>query len=113
VVANAVTALTEIHESAIANDPSEGVFILDSAVIQKLLVALGECTEWGRIALLGAIARYRATDAKDAEQICERVVPQFQHANASVVLAAIKVFDHSSVSPLFPFFLLATGRSSL
>ncbi|PLW08010.1 hypothetical protein PCANC_19052 [Puccinia coronata f. sp. avenae] len=91
VVANAVTALTEIHESAIANDPSEGVFILDSAVIQKLLVALGECTEWGRIALLGAIARYRATDAKDAEQICERVVPQFQHANASVVLAAIKV----------------------
>ncbi|KAI9607292.1 hypothetical protein H4Q26_005809 [Puccinia striiformis f. sp. tritici PST-130] len=91
VVANAVTALTEIHESAIANDPSEGVFILDSAVIQKLLVALGECTEWGRIALLGAIAKYRATDAKDAEQICERVVPQFQHANASVVLAAIKV----------------------
>ncbi|KAA1069359.1 beta-adaptin [Puccinia graminis f. sp. tritici] len=91
VVANAVTALTEIHESAIANDPAEGVFILDSAVIQKLLVALGECTEWGRIALLGAIAKYRATDAKDAEQICERVVPQFQHANASVVLAAIKV----------------------
>lgn len=91
VVANAVTALTEIHESAIANDPSEGVFILDSTVIQKLLVALGECTEWGRIALLGAIAKYRATDAKDAEQICERVVPQFQHANASVVLAAIKV----------------------
>ncbi|CAH7668396.1 adaptin N terminal region-domain-containing protein [Phakopsora pachyrhizi] len=91
VVANAVTALTEIHESAIANDPSDGVFILDSAVIQKLLVALGECTEWGRIALLGAIARYKSTDQKDAEQICERVVPQFQHANASVVLAAIKV----------------------
>lgn len=91
VVANAVTALTEIHDSAIANDPSEGVFILDPTVIQKLLVALGECTEWGRIALLGAIAKYRATDAKDAEQICERVVPQFQHANASVVLAAIKV----------------------
>lgn len=91
VVANAVTALIEIHESAIANDAADDIFILDSTVIQKLLVALGECTEWGRIALLGAIAKYRASDAKDAEQICERVVPQFQHANASVVLAAIKV----------------------
>lgn len=86
-----MTALTEIHECATAADPADGVFILDPPVIQKLLVALGECTEWGRIALLGAIARYRATDQKDAEQICERVMPQFQHANASVVLAAIKV----------------------
>ncbi|EGG05426.1 uncharacterized protein MELLADRAFT_88081 [Melampsora larici-populina 98AG31] len=91
VVANAVTALTEIHECAITTDPSDTVFILDQPVIQKLLVALGECTEWGRIALLGAIARYRSVDQKDAEQICERVIPQFQHANASVVLAAIKV----------------------
>ncbi|POW07235.1 hypothetical protein PSTT_08428, partial [Puccinia striiformis] len=38
--------------SAIANDPSEGVFILDSAVNLKLLVALGEYTKWGGIALL-------------------------------------------------------------
>ncbi|KAG0147436.1 hypothetical protein CROQUDRAFT_61765 [Cronartium quercuum f. sp. fusiforme G11] len=91
VVANAVTSLTEIHECAVAANPSDGIFILDQSVIQKLLVALGECTEWGRIALLGAIAQYRATDQKDAEQICERVIPQFQHANASVVLAAIKV----------------------
>jgi len=27
----------------------------------------------------------------DAEHICERVVPQFQHQNASVVMAAVKV----------------------
>ncbi|KAI7955577.1 hypothetical protein MJO29_006979, partial [Puccinia striiformis f. sp. tritici] len=65
-----------ITHSAIANDPSEGVFILDSAVNLKLLVALGEYTKWGGIALL--------------EQICERVVPQFQQANVNVVLAAIK-----------------------
>ncbi|KAI9622679.1 hypothetical protein H4Q26_014960 [Puccinia striiformis f. sp. tritici PST-130] len=44
--------------SAIANDPSEGVFILDSAVNLKLLVALGEYTKWGGIALLGAITKY-------------------------------------------------------
>jgi AP-1 complex subunit beta-1 len=28
---------------------------------------------------------------KEAEHICERVVPQFQHVNPSVVLAAVKV----------------------
>ena len=60
-------------------------------MLVKLLVALGECTEWGRIAILTAIAKYRAKDEKEAEHICERVVPQFQHANGSVVLAAVKV----------------------
>ncbi|GAA5960780.1 hypothetical protein JCM10213_004817, partial [Rhodosporidiobolus nylandii] len=41
----------------------------------------------------GAVAVYedKAEDEKEAEHICERVIPQFQHANGSVVLAAIKV----------------------
>jgi len=43
------------------------------------------------VTLLEAIAKYRTTDMKDAEHICERVVPQFQHQNASVVMAAVKV----------------------
>lgn len=46
---------------------------------------------WGRVTLLEALAKYRTTDQKDAEHICERVVPQFQHQNASVVMAAVKV----------------------
>ena len=46
---------------------------------------------WGRVTLLEALAKYRATDVKDAEHVCERVVPQFQHQNASVVMAAVKV----------------------
>lgn len=41
--------------------------------------------------MLEALAKYRTADVKDAEHICERVVPQFQHQNASVVMAAIKV----------------------
>lgn len=41
--------------------------------------------------LLEALSNYRATDQRDAEHICERVVPQFQHQNASVVMAAVKV----------------------
>lgn len=87
VVANAVLALTEIQESA----EDDSIFVIDSSTLGRLLVALGECTEWGRIAILNAIAKYKAEDEKEAEHICERVIPQFQHANGSVVLAAIKV----------------------
>ena len=46
---------------------------------------------WGRVTLLEALSKYRSTDVKDAEHVCERVVPQFQHQNASVVMAAVKV----------------------
>lgn len=93
VVANAVTALTDIHQTALENDPTgqSAVFILDSEILTKLLIALNECTEWGRIAILNSLARYRARDEKQAEHICERVMPQFQHANGSVVLGAVKV----------------------
>lgn len=41
--------------------------------------------------LLEALSKYRARDAREAEHICERVVPQFQHQNAGVVMAAVKV----------------------
>lgn len=87
VVANAVKALIEIHETA----PELNAFDVNGQFHNKLLVALNECTEWGRVTLLEALATYRTTDVKDAEHICERVVPQFQHQNASVVMAAIKV----------------------
>ncbi len=33
----------------------------------------------------------RPQDEKESEHICERVVPQFQHVNGAVVLAAVKV----------------------
>ena len=93
VVANAVTALTDIHQTALEADPTgqAAVFVIDSDVLTKLLIALNECTEWGRIAILNSLARYRARDEKQAEHICERVMPQFQHANGSVVLGAVKV----------------------
>lgn len=35
--------------------------------------------------------RYKASDERESEHICERVVPQLQHANGSVVLSAVKV----------------------
>lgn len=98
VVANAVTALADIHEAALAmpedddeNSPNKSLFIIDQSTLTKLLVALNECSEWGRIAILSTLSRYRTNDVDEAEHICERVMPQFQHANAAVVLGAIRV----------------------
>lgn len=71
--------------------PNAQLFIIDGPTLNKLLVALNECSEWGRIAILNTLARYKATDTEEAEHICERVMPQFQHVNAAVVLGAVKV----------------------
>ncbi|KAF9047182.1 Adaptor protein complex beta subunit [Hymenopellis radicata] len=95
VVANTVAALTDIHiaasslPSSSSSDP--GIFTISASILSKLLIALNECSEWGRVAILNALARYTAQDDKESEHICERVVPQFQHANGAVVLAAVKV----------------------
>ncbi|CCL99815.1 uncharacterized protein FIBRA_01839 [Fibroporia radiculosa] len=91
VVANTVAALSDIHTAATAAGTSSDAFQITSVILNKLLVALNECSEWGRVAILNALARYETVDEKESEHICERVVPQFQHANASVVLAAVKV----------------------
>jgi len=97
VVANSVQALSEISETA----PETRALIITPATLKKLLMALNECTEWGRVTILSTIADYTAADVKEAEHICERVAPQFQHVNPSVVLAAVKVvFTHMrSVNP--------------
>lgn len=62
-------------------------------------MALNECSEWGRIAILSTLARYKAKDEKESEHICERVMPQFQHNNAAVVLGAVKVSQTHRTSP--------------
>lgn len=97
VVANSVTALVEIQEAA----PETKVLQITSTQLKKMLLALNECTEWGRVTILTTLADYKAADVKEAEHICERVVPQFQHVNPSVVLAAVKVvFLHMrNISP--------------
>ncbi|KAG0066043.1 beta-adaptin [Linnemannia elongata] len=87
VVANAVIALAEMQESSVNKD----VFVVNVAVMNKMLAALNECNEWGQIAILTSLAEYRPLDSKEAESICERVVPRLQHANGSVVLSAIRV----------------------
>ncbi|KAJ0322231.1 hypothetical protein COL5a_008839 [Colletotrichum fioriniae] len=97
VVANSVQALSEITETA----PETRALVVTPATLKKLLMALNECTEWGRVTILTTLADYPAADTKESEHICERVAPQFQHVNPSVVLAAVKVvFIHmKAVSP--------------
>jgi AP-1 complex subunit beta-1 len=87
VVANAVAGLTEIAQ----NNEGREVFVVTTAVLQKLLAALNECTEWGQVFILDALARYTPTDAREAEGIIERVTPRLQHANSAVVMSAVKV----------------------
>merc|ERR1719334_1502095 len=87
VVANAVAALTEICEAS-----GEDHFKIDSNTLSKLLTALNECTEWGRVFILDALSKFEAKGkGGQARDICDRVVPQLAHANSAVVMAAVKV----------------------
>jgi vesicle coat complex subunit len=97
VVANAVTALSEINHTA----PETHALKINNNTLRKMLMALNECTEWGRVTILSTLAEYKTTDVKESEHICERVAPQFQHVNSGVVLAAVKaVFLHmKNVNP--------------
>eukprot|EP00057_Strongylocentrotus_purpuratus_P018226 XP_011672700.1 PREDICTED: AP-1 complex subunit beta-1 [Strongylocentrotus purpuratus] len=88
VVANAVAALSEIND---ASPTGSTLFELNSQTINKLLTALNECTEWGQIFILDSLANFSPKDEKEAQSICERVTPRLAHANAAVVLSAVKV----------------------
>ncbi|XP_076816069.1 AP-1 complex subunit beta-1-like [Clavelina lepadiformis] len=89
VVANAVAALSEIGESS--SRAAEQVNFMNSQTINKLLTALNECTEWGQIFILDALANYNPEDSREAQSVAERVTPRLQHANSAVVLSAVKV----------------------
>ncbi|XP_076907654.1 beta-adaptin-like protein B, partial [Bidens hawaiensis] len=86
VVANAVAALAEIQDNS-----TTSIFEITSHTLSKLLTALNECTEWGQVFILDALSKYKAADAREAENIVERVTPRLQHANCAVVLSAVKM----------------------
>merc|ERR1719276_38290 len=86
VVANGVAALSEIAETS-----GKDVMKISTSVLQKLLAALNECTEWGQVFILDSLAKYTPADGREAEGIIEHVTPRLQHANAAVVMSAVKV----------------------
>ena len=71
--------------------PAAALTELDTPTINKLLTALNECTEWGQVFILDSLANYVPKDEQEAQNICERVTPRLSHANAAVVLSAVKV----------------------
>lgn len=85
VVSNAVAALSEI-----ANYKGN-LFKMDASYLHKLLTALSECSEWGRVYILDFLAGYLPDDVKEIESAIQRVVPHLSHNNAAVVLSAAKV----------------------
>ena len=87
VVANAVAALNEINEASSSGQP---LMELNTSTINKLLTALNECTEWGQVFILDALSQYSPRDEREAQSICERITPRLAHANAAVVLSAVK-----------------------
>lgn len=88
VVANAVAALSEINEASASGSP---LIEMNAQTINKLLTALNECTEWGQVFILDSLANYSPKDDREAQSICERITPRLAHANAAVVLSAVKV----------------------
>ena len=87
VVANAVAALSEINE---ASSTGASLVEMNTLTINKLLTALNECTEWGQVFILDSISNYSPKDEREAQSICERITPRLAHANAAVVLSAVK-----------------------
>jgi len=86
VVANAIAALNEIQDAS-----GKDVMRMSTSVLQKLLAALNECTEWGQVFILDALGAYTPASGQEAEGIVERVTPRLQHANSAVVMSAVKV----------------------
>uniref|UniRef100_A0A0K0EDA3 AP complex subunit beta n=1 Tax=Strongyloides stercoralis TaxID=6248 RepID=A0A0K0EDA3_STRER len=84
VVANAVAAITEINQT-------KQLFEINLQLVNKLLTALNECTEWGQVFILDALNNYTPKDEREAQNICERISPRLAHANAAVVLSTVKV----------------------
>ncbi|KAL1657478.1 AP-1 complex subunit beta-1, partial [Schizophyllum commune] len=81
VVANTVAALHIAATSQPSTSSSEAaLFPITSTILHKMLNALNECSEWGRITILNALLHYVAQDDKESKHICEHVV-----------LAAVKV----------------------
>lgn len=86
VVANACASLLEISRSSGKNY----IRVKNQNNLNKLLAALNDANEWGKIYILEGISTYETEDPKESENIIERVLPMLAHNNPAVILSAIK-----------------------
>lgn len=59
--------------------------------MHKLLNAIPECSEWGRVYILDFLAANILHNPKDVDEIIQRIIPNLAHKNSAVVLSASKV----------------------
>ena len=57
----------------------------------NLVCIINSYYRWGQVFILDCVATYEPRDERDATSILERVTPRLAHANAAVVLSAVKV----------------------
>jgi AP-1 complex subunit beta-1 len=86
VVANAAASLLEISRASGKNY----LRLKNDQGLNKLLIALNDANEWGKIYILEGISSYETSDAKESENIIERVLPMLTHNNPAVILSAVK-----------------------
>ena len=81
VVSNAIYALHDISQT-IGRD----CIGVNSKMLNRLLLCLEECSEWGQIIILDVIASYVPQDEAEAIIIVEKTLPRLQHANVGFVM---------------------------
>lgn len=85
VVSNAIAALTDIQST------KGKVVVMNHDILHKLLNAIPECSEWGRVYILDFLALNVPDQFKDVDETIARVIPNLNHSNCAVVLSATKV----------------------
>ncbi|KAF7458164.1 AP-1 complex subunit beta-1 [Cryptosporidium felis] len=107
VVSNAVASLLEIYETSMnkgnqldslqsvegLNDEDQKVFyrlVFSEVEKHQILQALNECTEWGQIYILNAVAEWKVSSEKESEKIIDRLTSRLSHANPAVVLSTVR-----------------------
>lgn len=70
VVANAVAALAEINEASTSGQP---IIKLTPQIVNKLLTALNECSEWGQVFILDSLALYEPKE--ELNQFASALLP--------------------------------------
>ncbi|XP_078431781.1 adaptin family protein [Wolffia australiana] len=101
VVANCLFSLQEIW-SAEASSSEEAArereALLSKPLVYHLLNRIKEFNEWAQCLILEIISNYIPSDTEEIFDIMNLLEDRLQHANGAVVLAAIKVFLHLTLS---------------
>ncbi|KII67171.1 AP-2 complex subunit beta [Thelohanellus kitauei] len=88
VLSNAVIVLNEIFTKRPSNMSH---LTFNMSLVNRLLSALNDCSEWGQSAILDFLVLYKFGSEEDAVAVAERVVSRLSHANCAVVSSTIRL----------------------